>query len=277
VPVAHAIVLGALQGLTEFLPISSSGHLIVVPWLLGWNDFAGNPDLKKAFDVALHLGTFVGAAFYFRSDLLALARAGLGSIRRRAVQTEPERMAWLLLLSTVPAAVTGATLESVIEDELGQEWLIGVMLVVFGVVLWWADRARGERPAGEYGRRDAIVMGAAQALALQPGVSRSGVTISAGRWLGFDRDAATRLSFLMSLPIIGGAGLYEGVDVLTGSGIPSGFWGAFAWGMAASAVTGFLAVWGLLRLLRTTSFTPFVAYRVVAGCAVVAVAASGLR
>ncbi len=273
----EAIVLGIVQGLTEFLPVSSSGHLALVPWLFGWTELTRDPDLNRTFDVALHIGTFVGAAAYFRHDLVRYAGAAVRSLRRRSVEGTDERLAWLLLASSLPAAVVGAVLDSFVEDQLAAEWLIGVMLVVFGLVLAWADRLTGDREDGEFGLRDALLMGAAQACALQPGVSRSGVTISMGRWLRFERAAAARLSFLMSLPIIGGAGLYKGLDVVAGEGIPAGFEAAFAWGMVVSGITGFLAVWGLLRLVSTRSFQPFVAYRVVVGLAVVAVAASPLR
>ncbi|CAN5759466.1 hypothetical protein BH20ACT1_BH20ACT1_09470 [soil metagenome] len=153
---------------------------------------------------------------------------------------------------------------------------MGLLLAVFGLVLLWADRLGGSRTADGFHLRDALVMGGAQALALQPGVSRSGVTITAARRLGFDREAATRLSFLMSLPIIAGAGLYKGLD-LVGGGIPAVFGAAFAWGMAASAVTGWLAVWATLRLVRTRTFTPFVVYRVVVGLGVIVLVVTGLR
>lgn len=276
-PILHAIVLGIVQGLTEFLPISSSGHLIVVPWLLGWDEFARDPELKRTFDVALHLGTFVGALAYFRADIATFAGAAWRSLRRRSIDDADERMAWLLLLSSMPAALVGLLLDSVVEEHLGAEWLIGVMLVLFGLVLWWADRLPGTRHEGDFKLREALWMGAAQAVALQPGVSRSGATISMGRRLGFTRATAARLSFLMALPIIGGAGAYKALDVAAGAGIPTGARAAFAWGMLASAVTGFLAVWALLRLVRTRSFAPFVAYRMAAGIAVVGVAASSFR
>jgi len=277
VPILHAIVLGIVQGLTEFLPVSSSGHLVLVPWLFQWDELVRNPELNRTFDVALHVGTFAGALAYFRVDIATFARAAGRSVRRRSVEGDDERLAWLLALSAVPAGLAGLLLDSFVEEQLGAEWLIGAMLVVFGLVLLWADRLPGGRGEGEFRIREAVFMGAAQALALQPGVSRSGATISMGRWLGFSRDAAARLSFLMSLPIIGGAGAYKGLDVLTGSGVPAEFRAAFAWGMAASAVTGFLAVWGLLRFVRSRSFLPFVAYRILAGVAVVALAGSTLR
>src|SRR5258707_15466177 len=167
-PIIHAIFLGITQGVSEFLPISSSGHLILVPWLFHWHDFA-NEDINKTFDVALHMGTFVGAVIYFRKDLLTYARAGMQSIAHRAVRTTDERLAWLLLLSAVPGAIAGALGESVIEKHLGKPVIIGIMLIVFGAVLYFADRLPGRRDIGEFRVRDATVMGLAQAAALQPG------------------------------------------------------------------------------------------------------------
>ena len=278
IPILHAIVLGITQGLSEFLPISSSGHLILVPWLFGWEELTGpaNVDLNKTFDVALHVGTFLAALAYFRRDLTRLAAAGAGSIRRRAVRTPDERLAWLLLLSALPGAIVGALLEDVINDHLGEIWLIAVMLVVFGLLLALADRLPSNLDEGDYGPRQALVMGAAQAAALSPGVSRSGITMTAGRFLGFERDAAARLSFLMSMPITGGAAHYKGAELAV-DGLPPGSADAFLWGIVASAVTGLAAVWLVLRVVRTRSFLPFVLYRVVAGVAVLAVLASPLR
>jgi undecaprenyl-diphosphatase len=276
-PIVHAIVLGIVQGLTEFLPISSSGHLILVPELMGWEELTRDPELNKTFDVALHVGTFVGVAWYFRRDIVRYIAAAWRSLRTRSVSTVDERMAWLLLLSAVPAAIVGALLDDFIDENLGEPVLIGVMLVVFGFVLLWADRLPGGRPAGAFRVRDAALMGAVQALALQPGVSRSGATISMGRWLRFDRDAATRLSFLMSLPIIAGAALFQGVDVMLGDGIERDLVPPFVWGTVTAGISGFVAVAWLLRLLRTHSFAPFVVYRVLVGATVVVVFATGLR
>jgi undecaprenyl-diphosphatase len=297
-PLLHAIVLGITQGLSEFLPISSSGHLRLVPWLLGWNDFAGREHLEKTFDVALHLGTLVGAVAYFRTDLVRIIRGGLSTLRpRRRVATpagattsigvdlapgdeapygDEGRLFWLLVLSAVPAAVVGALFNDKVDELAQHEWLIGLLLVVFGLVLLWADRLGGTRTADEFSVADAVKMGAAQAVALIPGVSRSGATITAGRGVGLDRDAAARLSFLMSLPIIAGALLLEGAK-LAKDGMPHGFAAAFAWGIVASAVTGYAAVWGTLRLIRTRTFTPFVLYRVVVGVGVLVIAASSFR
>lgn len=307
-PLLHAIVLGITQGLAEFLPISSSGHLQLVPWLFGWDDFAGNPGLETSFDVALHLGTLAGAVAYFRSDLVNLARAGFGALRparRRAgvgatsvrgqgegavvetgVALAPDatgpatgdgRLAWLLVLSVVPAGITGVLFEDTLAANGDREWLIGLLLVVFGLVLLVADRLGGTRAADRFSLRDALVMGVAQALALQPGVSRSGVTITAARGLGFQRDAAARLSFLMSLPVIAGAGLYKGLDLVAAGGVPAGFLAAFVTGMLVAAVTGFAAVWATLRIVRTHTFTPFVVYRCLVGTGVILLVLSGVR
>ncbi len=279
IPVLHAIVLGIVQGLSEFLPISSSGHLILVPWLFGWEELTGaaNADFNRTFDVALHLGTFVGAAAYFRSDLVRLAGAAWASLRARRVETSDQRLAWLLALSAVPGATVGAVLESTVGDKLGQIWLIAVLLIVFGLVLLVVDRLPGERGVDEFRFRDAAVMGLCQAVALAPGVSRSGITISSGRVLGFERDAAARISFLMSLPIIAGAGVYQGLQVVAEGGLPPGVLPAFAWGMLASAVTGAIAVWLVLKIVRTRSFLPFVIYRVGAGVAVLVLLATSFR
>ena len=275
--VLHAIILGIVQGLSEFLPISSSGHLILVPELFGWTELTKDPQLNKTFDVALHLGTLVAAVWYFRRDVWRYLLAALQTVKVRKVTTTDERLAWLLLLSAVPGAIVGALFGSTIEEHLGDPILIGVMLILFGLVLLVVDRMGGERPSDDFRRRDAVIMGLAQAVALQPGVSRAGVTMTAGRWLKFDRAAAARLSFLMSIPIIAGAGLYKGAEVVGGSGIPSDFVAPFIWGTIAAAVSGFLAIAWLLRYLQTKSFMPFVIYRFVVGGAVILIFATGLR
>jgi undecaprenyl-diphosphatase len=274
----HAIVLGITQGLSEFLPISSSGHLILVPWLFRWEEFTGDADFNKTFDVALHIGTFIGALTYFRADIAKYARAAWTSLRSRSVETTDQRVGWLLLASAIPAAIIGATLEDPIQEHTGRPWLIGLMLIVFGVVLLAADRLLGKRDADEFQLRDALFMGMAQAVALQPGVSRSGATISMGRRMGFSREAAARLSFLMAMPITGGAGLYKGFkELVLGDGIPAGTGAAFLWGMLAAAITGWVAVYLVLRIVRTKSFLPFVLYRVAAGAAVIVIAATSWR
>ncbi|MEY4008060.1 MAG: hypothetical protein RLZZ467_1115 [Gemmatimonadota bacterium] len=275
--ILHAIVLGIVQGLTEFLPISSSGHLILVPELLGWNDFAGNESLNKAFDVALHLGTLVGACWYFRRDLGRYLAAAWRSIVGRTLADTDARIAWLLLLSAVPGAIVGGLLSSTIDEHLGQPVLIGVMLIIGGLLLWWADHLDGTRSVEEFSLRDAGVMGVAQAIALQPGVSRSGITITVGLWLGLDRVSATRVSFLMSLPIIAGAGVFSAAKVMADGGLPPGSGPAFLAGFLAAGISGWIAIAGLLQYLRTRTFMPFVWYRFVVGTAVIVVFATGIR
>jgi undecaprenyl-diphosphatase len=277
VPILHAIVLGLVQGLSEFLPISSSGHLILVPWLFGWDDFDGDQSVKKAFDVALHIGTLIAVVAYFRRDIVTYVREGvLLVVRRERPTTVDGRIAWLLVLATVPAALIGAAFEEQIDERLGEPWIIAVSLIVFGVVLWWADRLAGHRKLEQFTARDAIVVGAAQALALNPGTSRSGITITAARRIGFDRDAAARLSFLMSLPVILGAIVLK-VGRLIADGIPDGLLAPMLVGIATSAVSGWAAVWGTMRLIRTRSFTPFVVYRIAAGVVVLVIIAAGWR
>jgi undecaprenyl-diphosphatase len=300
VPIIHAIVLGIVQGLTEFLPVSSSGHLQLVPWLFGWDDFGARPELEQSFDVALHLGTLIGAGAYFRKDIVLLVRGGLSVLRpsRRTsapvgsgaaieVGVEPApgdirplgdegRLAWLLLASAVPAALAGALLNDLFGDLGDQEWLIGVLLIVFGLVLAYADRLGGTRTADQFQPIDALRLGAAQALALVPGVSRSGSTMTAARFFGFGRDAAARLSFLMSMPIIAGALLFEGAQMFA-DGIPDDMVWPLVAGIVASGITGWVAVWGTLRLVRTHTFAPFVIYRVALGTLVLVVAVTGVR
>jgi undecaprenyl-diphosphatase len=276
--ILHAFILGLTQGLTEFFPVSSSGHLAIVPWVFGWDDFGDNETLAKGFDVALHLGTLVGAVAYFRRDLVRYFVGGMQAVfKRDQPVTEDGRIAWLLVLSAVPAFIVGAALNSTIESLDDQYALIGVMLIVFALLLLWADSLDGERGLDSFGVRDALAMGLGQALALQPGVSRSGVTITVGRLRRLDRDTAARVSFLMSLPVIAGAGLFQFLQVQADGGIPSSFLPAFFWGMVASAVSGFAAVWITLRWVRTRTFTPFVIYRVVLGVGVIILAASSFR
>jgi undecaprenyl-diphosphatase len=279
VSVLHAIILGIVQGLTEYFPISSSGHLALVPWAMGWDDFDGNDSLQKAFDVALHLGTLAGALTYFRRDVARYARAGLGPLFQRGDRqwTQDGKIAWLLLASAVPAAITGALFSSTIEQLDDTIWLIAVLLIVFGLLLGWADRLPGTREVEEWRTKDAGAMGVGQALALVPGVSRSGVTITVARKLGFTRDSAARLAFLMSLPVTAGAVLYKLVDVMGEGGIPSDFRAAFAAGIASSAISGWFAVWGTIKYVRTHSFDVFVIYRVVVGSAVLIALAAGFR
>jgi len=273
--ILQAIILGLVQGITEFAPISSSGHLILVPWMFGWQ-IVDDPALNKTFDVALHMGTFVGAVIYFRSDLWVYITAFFASIGARAIRTPDERLAWARVIGTIPGIIAGVALESVIEDKLGQPWLIAVMLAVFGVVLYVVDKlARQDRDLDSVGMRTGLFVGIAQALALQPGVSRSGVTITASRLIGLNREAAARFSFLLALPIIAGAGGAKGLDLMqTGF---QGYGAQFLAGFLAAAVSGFLVIWFLLRYLRTHDFLIFMLYRLAVAGLVFLLIATGTR
>jgi undecaprenyl-diphosphatase len=280
VPIVQAVVLAVVQGLTEFFPVSSSGHLVLTRWLFGWDPFVDEPQLELAFDVAVHLGTLAGAIAYFRKDLVRYARAGLAALvdaDRRHGGDPDASIAWLLVLATVPAVIVGVFfIDS--EETLGSNIaVVAVALIAFGLLLGWADRRQGERPATSWRVRDALAMGVGQALALQPGVSRSGATITVARMMGFNRDAAARLAFLMAIPVIAGAGVYSAIDVFGDGGVPDEFRAAFAVGFVVSALTGWVAVWATLRIVRTRSFDVFVVYRVAAGLFVLGLLATPWR
>ena len=275
-PIYQAFVLGLVQGLSEFLPISSSGHLILTRWLFGW-EVVGDESVDKAFDVALHIGTLVAVVYYFRRDVVTYVREGTRLIRHRERPVNTDgRIAWLLVVATIPAALVGAAFEDQIDEKLGTPVIIGISLIVFGLLLYWADRSAGERALGEFRLRDSLIVGAAQTLALNPGTSRSGITITVSRRIGFDRDAAARLSFLMSLPVITGAVVLK-VGGLIAGGVPSDLVWPLVIGVITSGVSGWAAVWGTMRLIRTHSFTPFVIYRVCVGAIVLVIAATGWR
>jgi undecaprenyl-diphosphatase len=276
VSIFHAIVLGLVQGLTEFLPISSSGHLILAPWLFGWNDF-NDIEIQRAFDAALHLGTLVAVLFYLRADLVPYVREGLKVVvaPKKANKTIGRR-AWMFVLSAVPAGIAGALAESWITEKLGTPALIAISLMLFGVVLVWADRQTGTRDLDSFSTRDALLIGAAQVLALNPGTSRSGITITAARKFGFSRDAAARVSFLMSVPVIGGAVLLK-LTKLASDGIPDGLLVPMIVGIVSAGISGWIAMWGMIRLLRSRSFTPFVMYRIVVGISVLSILATSFR
>ncbi len=260
----HAVVLGIVQGLTEFLPISSSGHLELVPRAFGWDQPAGSAG--KAFDVALHFGTLCAVVGYFRRDLVRYVTAGVRAAGGREAGTDG-RLGWLLMLSAVPAGVSGVLLGGFIDDHLGTPVVIGWSLIGFGVVLAGADRMLGDRRLESVGVRDAVVIGIAQVLALNPGTSRSGVTISAGRAMGLARDDSARFSFLMGIPVILGAFVFEMAGLIK-DGVPEGLVTAMIVGGATALIFGWLSVAGLLRLVRTRSFTPFVIYRIGLGVVV---------
>jgi undecaprenyl-diphosphatase len=279
-PILHAIILGLVQGFSEFLPISSSGHLALVPWLFGWNDFAdvANGDsIEKAFDTALHLGTLVAVLFYLRTELVGYVREGIRIVvSPQRANRQMGKRAWLFVASAIPAGIAGAIGQQWITDKLGTPVLIAVSLVVFGLVLLWADRQQGTRDVSTFTRKDALLIGLAQVLALNPGTSRSGITITAARKFGFSRDAAARVSFLMSVPVIGGAVLFSLVKLVR-DGIPDGLIAPMIAGIIAAGVSGWVAMWGMIRILRTRNFNMFVMYRVAVGFGVLSIAASSWR
>ena len=247
----QAIVLGILQGLGEFLPISSSGHLIVVPWLLGWREHG------LAFDVALHLGTLVAVLYAFAGDWWRLVSATLrGALRGRPFAEPGGRMFGLIVLASIPGAVAGKLLESWAETTFRSPALVAASMAALGVVLLFADRRGGAREADSLSLVDALIIGLAQALALIPGVSRSGITISAALFLGLRREQAARFSFLLATPITAGAALLKVPHLLHGGGVKV----ALA-GIGAAAIVGWLSIFFLLQYVRTRTYRPFVWYR----------------
>jgi undecaprenyl-diphosphatase len=273
----QAFTLGLVQGFTELLPISSSGHLILVPWLGDWHYLETHQDFNKTFDVALHLGTLVAVVVYFRDDIARHAVAWFRSVWRRSIETDHERVAWLVVVSTIPAALVGALAEETIESHLGEPWQIAIFLAVFAVVLYLADRRPQRRELSDIGLKTALAIGAAQALALAPGVSRSGITISAGRSLQLTRDAAARLSFFLLIPIVFGAVLYKGLKHVVFGSLPPGSTGPFVVGTIAAAGSGLLAIDLLLGYVRRHDYTPFVVYRLLAAAAILIIIAAGVR
>ena len=275
-PILHAIILGLVQGLSEFLPISSSGHLVLVPWLFGWNDF-GSPAIEKAFDTALHLGTLLAVLFYLRQELVGYVREGVRVIiAPKRADMQMGRRAWLFVASAIPAGVVGAIGEDWVTEKLGKPVMIAISLIVFGLVLLWADRLAGERDEDSFSTRDAVLIGIAQVVALNPGTSRSGITITAARKFGFSRDAAARVSFLMSVPVIGGAVLFK-LAKLAKDGVPDGLMTPMIVGIVAAGISGWFAMWGMIRMLRSRNFNGFVIYRVLVGIGVLLLAASSIR
>ncbi len=267
----QAIVLGIVQGLTEFLPISSSGHLRIVPAFAGWDDPGA------AFTAVIQLGTMAAVVLYFRDDLIRIARAWLGSLRDPSLRSDLDaRLGWYLILGTLPIVVFGVLFADQIENGARDLYLIGTTLILLGIVLLAAEKvSRRERELSAITRRDAIVVGFAQALALIPGVSRSGATISAGLFLGMDRVSAARFSFLLSIPAVVLSGVYELKDVLGGSAEGAAGLGPTAVATVFAFVSGYVSIAFLLRFLTTHTTAVFVAYRVALGAVVLVLAATG--
>jgi undecaprenyl-diphosphatase len=265
-----AVVLGVIQGLTEFLPISSSAHLRIFPELFGWGDPGA------AFTAVIQIGTELAVLIYFRKDIWRIGSAWVRSLFKAEYRgTIDARMGWFIIIGSLPIVVLGVLLKDVIERDFRNLWITGTTLIVMGVVLGIADRiGRTDRSLGKLTLKDAVLMGIAQALALVPGVSRSGATISVGRFLGFDREAATRFAFLLAIPAVVGAGLFELKE------IPHGHndfgWGPTITATVVSFVVGYAAIAWLLRYVSTNSYTPFVIYRILLGAGTLILLGAGV-
>jgi len=270
VPLLHAIILGIIQGLTEFLPVSSSAHLALIPWLLGWNDQG------LSFDIALHVGTVLAVIVYFFRDWVQIIAEGFGlNIGSDPAIRRNPRLLWLLVLGSVPAGIAGLLVKDLAENVWrNNQYLIGSMLILVGLFMWWADRqgSRG-KDLGNVSPADSLTIGAAQALALVPGVSRSGITIAAGLFRNLDRATAARFSFLLSTPVIAGAAAKDLWDLTRHQGgVPPEMRSAFLIGIVVSAVVGGLTIKFFLSYLKRRGLTCFVIYRVVFGIMVIALA-----
>lgn len=257
----HAAALGAIQGFTEILPISSSAHLILVPWLLKW------PESGLTFDVALHVGTFLALALYFWRDITELTFSFFDAVAARRLNTPARRLPFLIIAATIPAALVGKLLEGPIETMFrSNPLLIALFMILFGFILALADYLGRKRLALDETRLgSALTIGLMQCLALIPGVSRSGITITAGLMCGLTRESAARFSFLISLPIVAGAALLKSMEMFK-NGIPAGEGLPMLVGIAVSAVTGYMSVAFLLRFVQKKSLAPFVWYRTIVGC-----------
>jgi undecaprenyl-diphosphatase len=272
----EALLLGIVQGLTEFLPISSSGHLILVPWLQDYTFLQEHEDFNKTFDVALHAGTLVAVVAYFRRELGSMAHGVSVSLATRTVDTVAQRIGWVVIVGTIPAVIVGGVGEDWIDDNLGEPWMIAVLLIAFGLVLAVADRLPQRRDIDSLRVREGIVIGIAQALALAPGVSRSGVTISAARALGLERDSAAKIAFLLLVPAVAGATALKALEAIQ-EGLPEGVGGPLIVGTLASAISSYAAIAWMLAYVRRRSYDAFVVYRVLAGVVVLVLIAAGAR
>lgn len=270
VDLLKAVVLGTLQGLTEFLPISSSAHLRIFPELFGWGDPGA------AFTAVVQIGTELAVLLYFRHDIWRILTAWTRSLFQAEYRGHVDaRMGWFIIVGSLPIVLLGVALKDVIEEDFRSLWIVGTTLIVLGVVLGLADRlGRNEKPIKALTLRDAVLMGLAQACALVPGVSRSGATISMGRLLGFERAAATRFAFLLAIPAVIGAGLFELQEIPHGAN--SYGWGPTIVATVVSFVVGYAVIAWLLRWVTTRTYTPFVVYRVLLGSAVLVLLSAGV-
>lgn len=266
----QAVVLGTIQGLTEFLPISSSAHLRIYPEIFGWGDPGA------AFTAVIQIGTELAVLIYFRHDIWRIATMWLKSLVKPEYRGHLDaRMGWFIIIGSLPIVILGILLKDLIESDFRSLWIIGTTLIVLGIVLGLADRfGRNDKELKEISLRDAVLMGGAQAMALIPGVSRSGATLSMGRILGYEREAATRYAFLLAIPAVVGAGLFE-LKEIPGGDNPYG-WGPTIVATVVSFVVGYAAIAWLLRYVSTRSYTPFVLYRVALGSATLLLVATGV-
>jgi undecaprenyl-diphosphatase len=272
----EALLLGIVQGLTEFLPISSSGHLILVPWLQDYTFLENNEAFNKTFDVALHIGTLAAVVSYFWTDLGQMLRGWFRTLRSRRIETTDERLAWVVVVATIPAVIVGGFGEDWIDEHLGEPWMIALGLIFFGLLLGLSDRRPQDETIGEISLKQGLILGIAQSLALSPGTSRSGITITTARFMGIDRDGAARISFLMLVPVTAGAVVVKAYGAIK-DGLPEGVTGPIIVGILASAVSGYLAIAVLLRYVRTHNYDVFVIYRVAVGLFLLGLIATGVR
>jgi len=266
----QAVVLGILQGLTEFLPISSSAHLRIFPELFGWGDPGA------AFTAVVQIGTELAVLVYFRHDIWRIGSTWVRSLFQAEYRGHLDaRMGWFIIVGSLPIVLLGVTLKDIIENDLRNLWIIGTTLIVLGLVLGLADKiGRNEKAIKALTLRDAILMGFAQAAALVPGVSRSGATISMGRFLGYEREAATRYAFLLAIPAVVGAGLFQLPEIPDGDNLYG--WGPTLAATVVSFIIGYAAIAWLLRYVSTHSYTPFVLYRVLLGSTVLVLLGFGV-
>lgn len=253
----EAFILALIQGLTEFLPISSSAHLILPSAILGWEDQG------LAFDVAVHVGTLLAVVIYFRQEVITLLRALFASIFS-GERSKEAKLAWMIVIATIPACIFGLLMKDIIELYLRSAYVIATTTIVFGLLLWWADK-HAKQAVDEYqaGWKQALFIGFSQALAIIPGTSRSGATITAALYLGFTREAAARFSFLMSIPIITLAGGYLGMKLVTcGEPVHTGF---LFTGIITSFISAYLCIHFFLKIISRMGMTPFVIYRLILG------------
>jgi undecaprenyl-diphosphatase len=269
VDLLRAVLLGVVQGLTEFLPISSSAHLAIVPKLLGWEDPGA------AYTAVVQIGTELAVVLYFWNDIWTIGSGWVRGVFSREARREPQwRMGWFIIIGSLPIVVLGLLLQDLIDSEFRNLWVIGTTLIVLGVVLGIAERVgRKVKPLEQMNARDAVLLGLAQAGALVPGVSRSGATISMGLFLGYERAVATRYAFLLAIPAVVGAGVYKLKDI---SGDNTYGWGPTVVGTVISFVVGLAVIHWLLRYVSTRSYAPFVAYRIGLGALVLVLAGAGL-